>query len=110
MEAADIADILRIYGFATLATSSQEFCAALGVPHRRGVLVQAVTPDSKLAGIVPAGSIIVAVGGQSVGTLEDFYVRLARGAISRRGIGRTSAILTIALPSGTLSDFDIPLR
>jgi serine protease Do len=110
MEAADIADILRNYGFATLATSSQEFCAALGVPHRRGVLVQAVTPDSKLAGIVPAGSIIVAVGGQSVGTLEDFYVRLARGAISRRGIGRTSAILTIALPSGTLSDFDIPLR
>ena len=110
MEAVDIADILRNYGFAKLATSTQESCGSLGVPHRRGVIVQEVTPESKLDGIVPAGSIIVAIGGQSIGNIEEFYVRLGRGAVTRRGIGRTSAILTIALPSGTLGDFDIPLR
>ncbi len=110
VEAADLADLLRRYGFAKLATSTSEACAALEVPHRRGVLVQEVTPGSNLAGIVPAGAIIVAVGGQSVGNVEEFYVRLARGALSRRSISRASAVLSIALPTGTLGEFEIPLR
>ncbi|MSQ91234.1 MAG: PDZ domain-containing protein [Phycisphaerales bacterium] len=110
IEAADIADILRNYGFAKLVTSTNDSCAALSVPYRRGVIVQEITPTSKLDGVVPAGSIIVAVGGQTVGNTEDFYIRLARGATSRRVGGRASAVLTIALPTGTISDFDIPLR
>ncbi|MSR45375.1 MAG: PDZ domain-containing protein [Phycisphaerales bacterium] len=110
IEAADIADLLKKYGFATLATSTADACNALNVPHRRGVLVQAVTAGSKLEGIIPAGSIIVAVGGQSVGSAEDFFVRLGRGALTGRRLSRASAVLTIALPTGTISDFDIPLR
>ncbi len=110
MDAVDIADVLRNFGFTELVTSTREACAELGVPNRRGVLVREINPKSQLAGIVVAGSVIVSVGGQSVGNLEDFYVRLGRGAITRRGIGRASVILSIALPSGTISEFDIPLR
>ena len=110
IESAELADLLRNYGFATLQTSTTEACALLNVPHRRGVLVQQVTAESKLDGIVPAGSIIVAVGGSSVNNIEEFYVRLARGALARKGIGRASVVLSIALPSGTIGEFEIPLR
>ncbi len=110
MEAANIAGILHDYGFSKLATCTKENCAPLGVAHRRGVIVEEVAVGSKLDGVVPAGSIIVAVGGQSVGSIEDFYVRLGRGVGVRGAASRASAILTIALPSGALSDFDIPLR
>ncbi|MSR70315.1 MAG: PDZ domain-containing protein [Phycisphaerales bacterium] len=110
VESEDLADLLRNYGFAKMVTSTTEACALLNVAHRRGVLVQEVTADSNLAGLVPAGAIIVAVGGQSVSNVEDFYVRLARGALSRRGIGRASAVLSIALPTGKIGEFEIPLR
>ncbi len=110
IEAEDLADLLRNYGFAKLTTSTTEACAVLNVAPRRGVLVQEVTEASNLAGVVPAGAIIVAVGGQSVSNVEDFYVRLARGALSRRGMSRASAVLSIALPTGTISEFEIPLR
>jgi serine protease Do len=110
MEAVELADILQRFGLADLLTATPESCAALGAPYRRGVMVREITAGSRIAGVIPAGSVIVAVGGQAVTTVEDFYVRLARGAVTPRGFGRLSVVLAVALPSGEVREIELPLR
>lgn len=110
MEAIELADILQRFGLADLVTATPEACTALGAPYRRGVMVREITAGSRIAGVIPAGSVIVTVGGQAVTTVEDFYVRLARGAVTPRGFGRLSVVIGVALPSGEVREIELPLR
>lgn len=109
LEAMDIADVLSNVGFEKLATSTREACAKLSVAYRRGVLVEEIGIGSQLAGVVPPGSVIVAVGGQSIGNIEEFYVRLGRSVGHGRRIGGSTIVLSIMLPDGGVRDFEIPL-
>lgn len=112
LEATDIAEVLRNIGFEGLATSTKVECDRLGVPYRRGVIVGSIAIGSQLAGVVPPGAVIAAVGGQSIGNIEEFYVRLRR-SVSQvgqgRGMGAATIVLSIMLPDGEVRDFEIPL-
>ena len=108
LDAGDIAEILRQFGFERLVTATPESCGARGAPFRRGVLVDAVASDSQVQGVIPPGSVMIALAGQPVSSLEEFYIRLGRTASARRG--RTMVVITIVTPDGTQSDFEIPIR
>ena len=59
---------------------------------------------------LPDGAVIVAVEGQSVGNLEEFYVRVRRLVNTTRRTMRQALVLTVALPQGGYRDVEVPLR
>jgi S1-C subfamily serine protease len=80
------------------------------VPYVRGVLLEDVADGSAAAGVLPDGAVIVAVEGQSVGNLEEFYVRVRRLVNTTRRTMRQALVLTVALPQGGYRDVEVPLR
>ena len=76
---------------------------------RRGVEVGRA--DGPIAADIPAGSMIVAVDGLRVASLDDLWVRLGRGASGRvRILAGPGAVLSVMRPDGTERDVDLPLR
>lgn len=109
-EAASFASLLRGLGLARMVTASKETCASANVPYVRGVLLEDVTDGSAAAGVLPDGAVIVAVEGQAVGNLEEFYVRVGRLVSPTRRTVRSALVLTVALPQGGYRDVEVPLR
>jgi serine protease Do len=67
----------------------------------RGVVIGTVSADSSLESTVPSGSIITALDGQAVGSLDDLMVRFIRNASTRvRLQGPLSVDLTVRVPNG----------
>jgi serine protease Do len=109
-DAGEFAMLLRELGMARMATASKESCAAANVPYVRGVLLEDVAEGSAAAGVLPEGAVIVAVEGQSVGNLEEFYVRVRRLVNPTQRTMRPALVLTVALPQGGYRDVEVPLR
>lgn len=79
-------DHLRELGIERLTTSTPEAAAALGIPHREGVLIEATVPGAALGRDVAPGSIIVSVGDRPISSAEDLFVQLRRFDLrARRG-------------------------
>jgi S1-C subfamily serine protease len=75
---------------------------------RRGVTV--ASSRGPVAGEVPAGSLIVALDGLRVASLDDLWVRLTRSAVGRVRIAfPPSARITVLRPDGAERDVDVPL-
>jgi serine protease Do len=92
-------------GIARIATATADRARTLGVPFRRGVLIEDAADGSEIAELVPDGSTITAVFDQPIGSLDEFYTRVARSVSSmagqRRGmIRRIEVPLSITLPDG----------
>ena len=76
---------------------------------RRGVMV--VRSEGAAAEGIPAGSMVVALDGLRVASLDDLWVRMMRTATSRvRLLGPPSVLLTVVLPGGEERDVELPLR
>ncbi|MDZ4756299.1 MAG: trypsin-like peptidase domain-containing protein [Phycisphaerae bacterium] len=69
---------LEQLGLTTLATSTEDRAKRLGVPFRRGVIVEDVRAGSLIEEAIPVGSIITAILGQPVGSEDEFYTRVNR--------------------------------
>lgn len=94
-------DLLRRAGIENLSD------ARTGV---RGVLVGGVRDGSAMAERIPIGSVITAVDGQSVASLDDLMVRFIRNASTRvRLQGPTVVRFTVHLPNGARRDVDVDL-
>ena len=75
---------------------------------RRGVVV--ASSRGPISGDVPAGSLIVALDGLRVASLDDLWVRLTRSAAGRVRIAfPPAARITVLLPGGAERDVDVPL-
>ena len=76
---------------------------------RRGVEVRRA--QGAVAQDVPPGSLIVAVDGMRVASLDDLWIRLQRSAAGRvRLASEPSVLLTVVLPDGTERDVELALR
>lgn len=76
---------------------------------RPGALVGAA--QGPIAADVPAGSLIVALEGQRVASVDDLWVRLARSTVGRvRFATPPAANMTVLRPDGTERDVEVPLR
>lgn len=76
---------------------------------RRGVDVR--DSQGPLAADIPAGSLIVALEGLRVTSLDDLWVRLTRSAIGRSRLTAPPSVqVTVVRPDGTERDVEIPLR
>jgi S1-C subfamily serine protease len=76
---------------------------------RRGVEVRRA--QGAVAQDIPAGSLIVALDGMRVASLDDLWIRLQRSAVGRvRLASEPSVLLTVVLPDGTERDVELPLR
>ncbi|MBX3354390.1 MAG: trypsin-like peptidase domain-containing protein [Phycisphaeraceae bacterium] len=90
---------VRASGLMRLSTATPENCALMGVPFRRGVLIEEIAPGSSMARSLDAGTIITAVDGQSVASVDEFYTRLVR-LVANRLLRGSEVTLTVANPSG----------
>jgi hypothetical protein len=76
---------------------------------RRGVEVRRA--QGAVAQDIPAGSLIVALDGMRVASLDDLWIRLQRSAVGRvRLASEPSVLLTVVLPDGTERDVELALR
>ena len=76
---------------------------------RRGVEVRRA--QGAVAEDMPAGSLIVALDGMRVASLDDLWIRLQRSAVGRvRLASEPSVLLTIVRPDGTERDVELALR
>jgi S1-C subfamily serine protease len=76
---------------------------------RRGVEVRRA--QGAVAQDVPPGSLIVALDGMRVASLDDLWIRLQRSAVGRvRLASEPSVLLTVVLPDGTERDVELALR
>ena len=92
-------------GIVAISTATAERARQLGVPFRRGVIIENVVASSEIGGLVPLGSTITAVFDQAVGSADEFYTRVARAvqgmAAQRRGmISAFEVPITITIPDG----------
>jgi S1-C subfamily serine protease len=95
------ADLLQRAGLGELRDSAR--------PARRGVEIG--RSSGELAKQAPAGSVIVALEGQRVYSVDDLFLRLTRYATSRtRLTGEPSLAITVQRPDGTEAEVEIPLR
>lgn len=101
---------LRRAGVLDLTNATEDACAALGVPHRRGVLVEAIEPGSAAESALPEGSVIIAVEGQAVFGESDLYARLDR-ILSRAFPGSFRRVqFSVVLPDGRPQGVVIPVQ
>jgi serine protease Do len=106
------ADTLRTLGFASLTTSTEEKAKRLGVPYRRGILVEQVRPGSPVERAVPKGSVITQILGQPVGSMDEFFTRVYRWWIPQqreRSIFSAEVPLTFVTPEGEVREDVVPL-
>jgi S1-C subfamily serine protease len=73
--------------------------------------VQVGASQGPIAADVPAGSLIVALEGQRVASVDDLWVRLARSTVARTRLATLPAAnMTVLRPDGTERDVEVPLR
>ncbi|MFO0827082.1 MAG: trypsin-like peptidase domain-containing protein [Phycisphaerales bacterium] len=110
-----ITQALKRLGFDKLATATEQRCRELDVPYRRGVLVEEVEPNSDLARYVPAGSVLVEVLGQPIGSEDELYARLVNYLLNlQRHRAPADPFLrvpiTVVPPKGEATQVYLPLR
>jgi S1-C subfamily serine protease len=97
-------------GIEDLETATQANCREREIPFRRGVLVAAVRPESEIASVMPTGSIVVEVLGQSVVSEDELYLRVGRYLENvRRMPGAYQIPLTFVTPDGQVRNMVLPL-
>jgi serine protease Do len=107
---------LKDAGLVEIATATEDRAKALGVPFRRGVLIESIDPEGQLASGIPQGSTITAIFDQPVGSLDEMYTRFARAAESQggtRGWRRMRSIdvpIVITLPEGRVVRVLVPCQ
>ena len=106
---------LATAGATEFVTATADRAKALGVPFRRGVLIEQVTQGSDLASAVPPGSAITAIFNQPIGSVDEMYTRFARaldGMSMRRmrngGPSMVEVPLTITVPDGRMLQILVP--
>lgn len=102
---------LRTLGFASLATSTEERARKLGVPFRRGVMVEEVREGSPVEKAVPRGSIITGILGQPVGSVDELFTRVSRWARPEQNMRRLSTAelpITYVTPEGAVREDVVP--
>lgn len=82
----NLTNALKRAGIASIATATEDRARSLGVPFRRGVLIEELTEGSDLAPELPKGSAITQIFNQPVGSVDDVHPLRARG----RGHGRAA--------------------
>ena len=95
-------------GIRSFATATVERSQRLGVPFRRGVLLEDVDDGSELGSAVPDGSTITAVFDVPVGSIDEFYTRVNRAVDGRTR--RFDVPVTIVVPDGRVVQVVIPVR
>lgn len=106
------ADTLRTLGFASLTTSTEERAKKLGVPFRRGVLVEQVREGSPVERAVPEGSVITQILGQPVGSVDELFTRVYRWWVPQqreRSMYSVELPLTFVTPEGQVREDVVPL-
>ena len=101
---------LRDAGIEEFSTATDARAKKLGVPFRRGIILEDIRDDSDLAASIPEGSTIVAVFDQPVGSIDEFYTRVNR-AVS--GMGRVPGFqlpLRVVAPDGSVVQVVVPVR
>jgi serine protease Do len=99
--AGQLVQLVRLVGLVDLADGARG--------GRRGVEVR--RSQGAAAGDVPAGSLIVALDGLRVASLDDLWIRLQRSAVGRTRLASApSILLTVVRPDGTERDVELPLR
>ena len=101
---------LRSVGILEFETATEPRARALGVPFRRGVLIESLREGTPLAEDIPVGSTITAVFGQPVGSLDEFYTRVNRAVTGMGRVSRFDMPLTIVLPDGQAVQIAINVR
>jgi serine protease Do len=109
-DAAALLKTLRKAGVLELTNATEDACAALGVQHRRGVLIESVTDGSEAAASLPEGTVIIAIEGQAVFGESDLYTRLER-ILSRSFPGIFRRVqFSVVLPDGRSQTVAIPVQ
>jgi serine protease Do len=109
-DAAALLSSLRKAGVLELTNATEDACAALGVPHRRGVLIESVKDDSEAATLLPEGTVIIAIEGQAIFGESDLYTRLER-ILSRSFPGIIRRVqFNVVLPDGRPQTVAIPVQ
>lgn len=111
----NLTSALKRAGIASVATATEDRARALGVPFRRGVLIEEIDDGSELAGALPEGSTITGIFDKGVGSVDEMYTRFARGVDSQggqRGRRRMNGVvevpLTITVPDGRAVQIVVP--
>lgn len=109
-DAAALLSALRKAGVLELTNATEDACAALGVQHRRGVLIESVKDDSEAAASLPEGTVIIAIEGQAVFGESDLYTRLQR-ILSNSFPDITRRVqFSVVLPDGRSQTVAIPMQ
>ena len=73
--------------------------------------VQVGASQGPIAADIPVGSLIVALEGQRVASVDDLWVRLARSTVAHTRLATMPAAnMTVLRPDGTERDVEVPLR
>jgi S1-C subfamily serine protease len=72
-------ELVHRLGLLELATSTKARAADLGVPYRRGVIIETIAPASLYAAQVRPGAVILTVEGRFVTNVDEFYHLLDQG-------------------------------
>jgi hypothetical protein len=102
---------MRTLGFQSLVTATEDRARRLGVPFRRGVLVEEIRDGSAAARAVPKGSVITEILGQPVGSVDEFFTRVSRWARPEQNLRRLSTAelpITYVTPDGTVREDVVP--
>jgi serine protease Do len=101
---------LRAAGIEEFSTSTDARAKKLGVPFRRGIILESIREGTEIAERVPVGSTVVAVFDQPVGSIDEFYTRVNRAVA---GMGRVPGFqlpLRVVVPDGTVVQVVVPVR
>ncbi len=102
---------MRTLGFSALTTATEERAKKLGVPFRRGVLVEEVRAGSPVERAVPKGSIITEILGQPVGSVDELFTRVNRWARPQQNPLRLQSAelpITYVTPDGDVREDVVP--
>jgi serine protease Do len=109
-DAKELLATLRKAGVLDVTNATEDACAALGVQHRRGVLIESVQEDSEAAKLLPEGTVIIAIEGQAIFGESDLYTRLER-ILSRSFPGIIRRVqFSVVLPDGRPQTVAIPVQ
>jgi len=106
----DVPAIFERAGIAQFATATSERAAKLGVPYRRGILIEDLREGSELDEMLDEGSVITAVFDQQVSSVDEFYTRLARVFPTGMRVRRSEFPVTIAQPDGRIVQILLSVR
>jgi serine protease Do len=105
------AETLKTLGFASLTTATEERAKRLGVPFRRGVLVEQIRAGSPVERAVPRGSVITQILGQPVGSVDELFTRVYRWSVPmqrERSLYSVELPLTYITPDGEIREDVVP--